>query len=137
MGSITWDREWVQAYDVIYSAGFEPAVLDPMVDLLAELAQGGAALEFAVGTGRVALALSERGVPVQGIELSPHMVQQMRAKPGADAVPVTIGDMTSMRVAARFQVVYLVANTIIERHDSGGTVRHSAPYRYVWPSELV
>jgi ubiquinone/menaquinone biosynthesis C-methylase UbiE len=137
MGSITWDREWVQAYDVIYSAGFEPAVLDPMVDLRAELAQGGAALEFAVGTGRVALALSARGVPVQGIELSPDMVQQMRAKPGADAVPVTIGDMTSMRVAACFQVVYLVANTIIERHDSGGTVRHSAPYRYVWPSELV
>jgi hypothetical protein len=74
---------------------------------------------------------------VQGIELSPDMVQQMRAKPGAATVPVTIGDMTSMRVAGRFQVVYLVANTIIERHDSGGTVRHSAPYRYVWPSELV
>jgi SAM-dependent methyltransferase len=113
MGSITWGPEWAQAYDAIYAAGFEPSVLDPMVDLLAELSQGGASLELAVGTGRVALALSARGVPVQGIELSPDMVQQLRAKPGADAVPVSIGDMTSTRVAGHFQLVYLVANTIM------------------------
>ena len=75
MGSITWDREWAQAYDAIYAEQSQPAVLDPMIDLLADPARGGAALEFAVGTGRVALALSERGVPVQGIELSPHMVE--------------------------------------------------------------
>ncbi|MGO9080033.1 MAG: methyltransferase domain-containing protein [Streptosporangiaceae bacterium] len=85
----------------------------PVVDLLAELAQGGPALEFAAGTGRVALALSGRGVPVHGIELSPHMAERMLAKPGADAVPVTIGDMTSTRVPGMFRLVYLVASTIM------------------------
>ena len=113
MVSITWGQEWAEAYDAIYAYQAEPSVLDPMVDLLVELARGGPALEFAVGTGRVALALSARGVPVQGIELSPHMEQRLRAKPGADAVPVTIGDMASTRVAGSFKLVYLVANTIM------------------------
>jgi len=79
----------------------------PIVDLLAELARGGPALEFAVGTGRVALPLSV-GVAVHGIELSPHMAGQLLAKPGADAVPVTIGDMTTTRVGGTFRLVYLV-----------------------------
>ena len=99
MGSIIWDREVAEVYDQTYRAKFEPSVLDPMVDLLAGLAASdGPALEFAVGTGRVALPLSGRGVRVHGIELSPHMAAQLRAKPGADAVPVTIGDMTTTRV---------------------------------------
>jgi SAM-dependent methyltransferase len=184
----------------------DPVVVDPVVDLLVELARGGPALEFAVGTGRVALPLGARGVLVQGIELSPHMAEQLRAKPGADAVPVTIGDMTTTRVPGAFTLVYLVANTImnattqdeqvavfanaaahlepggffvvevtvpqlrsvprgevgrvfkldpdhvgIETFDDlvgqiawshhwmeveGRLVRHSAAYRYVWPSEL-
>ena len=92
---------------------FDPAVLDPTVDLLVELARGGPALEFAVGTGRVALPLSGRGVRVAGIELSPHMAEQLRAKPGADAVAVTIGDMTATRVAGTFTLVYVVWNTIM------------------------
>jgi len=83
------------------------------VDLLAELARGGPALEFAAGTGRGALALAARGIAVRGIELSPHMAERMAAKPGADAVPVTIGDMTSTRVPGTFRLVYLVANTIM------------------------
>ena len=87
--------------------------LRPVVELLAELARGGPTLEFAVGTGRVALPLSTRGIPVHGIELSPHMAAQLRAKPGADAVPVTIGDMTTTRVPGTFRLVYLVANTIM------------------------
>jgi hypothetical protein len=82
------------------------------VDVLASLAGDGPALEFAVGTGRVALPLSARGVPVSGIELSPHMAGQLRAKPGADAVPVTVGDMTTTRVDGAFTLVYLVFNTI-------------------------
>jgi SAM-dependent methyltransferase len=177
-----------------------------VVDLLASLTADGAALEFAVGTGRVALALSARGVAVSGIELSPDMAAVLRRKPGASAVPVSVGDMTTTRVPGVFTLVYLVANTImnvttqdeqvavfanaaahlkpggrfvvevvvpqpgsvlegslgrvftlspghvgVETFDDpvgqiasshhwmdvrGRLVRHSAPYRYVWPSEL-
>src|SRR4029077_18926663 len=114
MGLIMWDREVAEVYDQTYRAEFEPSVLDPMVDLLAGLAGGGPALEFAVGTGRVALPLSARGIAVHGLELSPHMAAQLGAKPGADAVPVTIGDMITTRVpGAPFTLVYLVANTIM------------------------
>src|SRR6202035_4599763 len=103
MGSITWGHDVAEVYDATYSAMFEPTVLDPTVDRLAELAQGGPALEFAVGTGRVALPLSARGISVQGLELSPHMAEHLRAKPGADAVPATIGDMTTTRVPGTFK----------------------------------
>ncbi|MGO9140787.1 MAG: class I SAM-dependent DNA methyltransferase [Streptosporangiaceae bacterium] len=207
MGSTLWGPELAGVYDRTYAAMFEPSVLGPMTGVLAELAGGGPALEFAVGTGRVALALSARGVAVRGLELSPHMAERLSAKPGADAIPVTIGDMTAARApGGPFRLVYLVANTImnvtaqddqlavfanaaahlepggyfavevlvpqlrrvppgqdawvftlepdhvgIETFDDvagqiawshhwieadGRLVRHSAPYRYVWPSEL-
>jgi SAM-dependent methyltransferase len=206
MSSIVWGREIAEIHDQAYRAKFEPSVLGPILDMLAELARAGAALEFAVGTGRVALPLSERGIEVRGLELSPHMAEQLLAKPGADAVPVTIGDMTTARVPGTFTLVYLVANTIMNvttqddqvavfanaaaHLEPGGTfvvevivpqlrrvplsenarvftldpdhvgietfddpvgqiawshhwmevggrlVRHSAPYRYVWPAEL-
>jgi SAM-dependent methyltransferase len=113
MGSIIWGPEIAEIYDKTYVATFEPPVLGPIVDLLAELARGGPALEFAAGTGRVALALSARGIAVQGIELSPHMAGQLLAKPGAGAVPVAIGDMTTTRVPGTFRLVYPVANTIM------------------------
>jgi methyltransferase family protein len=207
VGSIVWGAEIAEVYDATYAAQAEPSVVDPMVDLLVQLAGDGAALEFAVGTGRIALPLRERGIPVQGIELSPDMVEQLRTKPGAETVPVTIGDMTTTRLSDRFELVYLVANSImnvttqeeqiavfsnaadhlhigghfvielivpqlrrvppsesarvfrldpdhvgIETFDDvvgqvawshhwievdGRLVRHSAPYRYIWPSELV
>jgi SAM-dependent methyltransferase len=92
---------------------FAAAVVGPTVDVLASLAGTGAALEFAVGTGRVALPLSERGVRVAGIELSPDMAAVLRGKPGASGVPVTIGDMTSTRVPGVYSLVYLVFNTIM------------------------
>jgi SAM-dependent methyltransferase len=113
VGTVLWGPELAEVYDETYAAQATPAVLDPMVDLLAGLAGDGPALELAVGTGRVALALSARGVAVQGIELSPHMGERLRAKPGAEAVPVTIGDMTATRVPGAFALVYLVANTIM------------------------
>ncbi|MGZ6952865.1 MAG: class I SAM-dependent DNA methyltransferase [Acidimicrobiia bacterium] len=91
---------------------FGPDILGQTVDLLADLAGDGAALEFAVGTGRVALPLAARGVPVSGIELSTAMAEQLRAKDDAHRVPVTIGDMATTRVEGRFQLVYLVFNTI-------------------------
>ena len=206
MASVKWGPELAEVYDATYTELSQPAVLDPILDLLAELAGDGAALELAIGTGRVGLALHGRGVPVSGIELSPHMAAKLRAKPGAESVPVTLGDMTSTRVPGSFRLVYLVANTImnvttqdeqvavfanaaahlepggafvvelivpqlrrvppsetarvftldpdhvgIETFDDlvgqiasshhwmevdGRLVKHSAPYRYVWPSEL-
>lgn len=206
MASINWGKDVAEVYDATSEAMFDPAILDPAVDVLLELARGGPALEFAIGTGRVALPLSARGVTVQGIELSPHMAAKLSAKPGADAVTVTIGDMTTTRVSGAFKLVYLVWNAImnvttqqeqvavfanaaahlesggcfvvevtlpqlrrvqpgetgrvftldpdhvaIETFDDlvgqvswshhwmeveGRLVRHSAPYRYVWPSEL-
>src|SRR5919106_5836006 len=113
VASIMWGQDVAQVYEATSAALFESAVLGPTVDFLAELAAGGSALQFAVGTGRVALPLSARGIPVHGIELSPHMVAQLRAKPQAEAVPVTVGDMTSTRAPGSFRLVYLVANTIM------------------------
>ncbi len=204
MGSIVWGRDIAEVYDSTYADLAHPSVVDPMVDLLAQLAGDGEVLEFAIGTGRIALPLSSRGIAVQGIELSPDMVEQLRAKPGADAVRVTIGDMTTTRLPDSFALVYLVANSImnvttqeeqlavlsnaaahllpgghfvielmvprvpvpavarvftldpdhvgIETFDDlvdqvswshhwmevgGRLVRHAAPYRYIWPSELL
>jgi SAM-dependent methyltransferase len=91
---------------------FDPAVVDPTVDVLAELAGDGAALEFAIGTGRIALPLAQRGVPVHGIDLSEAMVARLLAKPGAEEIRVTIGDFATTRVEGAFSLVYLVFNTI-------------------------
>jgi SAM-dependent methyltransferase len=99
-------------YDATSELEFSPAVLDPTVDFLANLAQGGKALEFAIGTGRVALALQARGVEVHGIEISADMAAELRAKPDGATVPVTIGDMATTRLDESFALVYLVFNTI-------------------------
>jgi hypothetical protein len=202
-----WGRDIAEVYDATYAAAAQPSVVDPMVALLAELAGEGPALEFAVGTGRIALPISARGIAVQGIELSPHMVEQLNTKPGADAIRVVVGDMTQTRLPGRFTLVYVVANSImnvttqeaqiavfenaaahlisggrfvvelvvpqlrraplsepgwvfrmdpdhvgIETFDDlvhqeawshhwidahGRLLHHAAPYRYIWPSELV
>jgi len=87
-------------------------VVAPVADLLAELAGNGRVLEFAIGTGRVALPLAQRAVRVEGIELSRPMVERLRAKEGGTQIPVTIGDMSTTRVAGDFSLVYLVFNTI-------------------------
>ena len=91
---------------------FDPAVLNPTVDFLTELASGGAALEMGIGTGRVAIPLHQRGMPVHGIDLSPDMVEQLQAKPDASEITVTIGDFASAKVGRPFKLVYLVYNTI-------------------------
>jgi len=206
MASVVWGSDIAAVYDAVYASGSSPEALDRMVETLVSLSEDGPVLEFAVGTGRVALPLSARGVPVHGIELSPHMAERLRIKPGAEAVPVTVGDMTAVRLSSTFRLVYLVANTIMNvttqgdqekvfrnaaghlepggrfvvevivpqppspAHQEGGRVftldpdhvgietfddpvgqiawshhwmdvdgrlvKHSAPYRYVWPSEL-
>jgi SAM-dependent methyltransferase len=105
--------EWVAArYDESAAGLFEPEVVDPVVDFLAELAGGGAALELGIGTGRIALPLSRRGVPVHGIDLSEAMVARLRAKPGADRIAVTIGDFATTTVPATFSLAYVVFNTL-------------------------
>jgi SAM-dependent methyltransferase len=206
MATVVWGKEVAEVYDSVSASMFEPAAIEPVVRFLAASAGDGRALELAVGTGRIALPLRERGVDVHGIELSPHMAAELRRKPNADAVGLTIGDMATTRVDGSFRVVYLVFNTIMNlttqaeqvavfrnaaaHLEPGGTfvvevlvpqlrrlpptelgrvftleddhvgietfddtvgqiswshhwmqvdgrlVRHSAPYRYVWPSEL-
>ena len=107
-----FDERIARTYDADGAEMFAPEVLGPTVDFLAGLVGDRRALEFGVGTGRVALALSAQGVDVAGIELSRAMVQEMMLKPGADQVPVTIGDMATTRVEGTFGLVYLVFNTI-------------------------
>ena len=102
-----------ERFDERYGYQADPAVVDPMVDLLAELAGEGRALELGIGTGRIALPLARRGVPVHGIDLSEAMVAKLRAKPGSDEIGVTIGDFATTRVEGTFSLVYLVANTIM------------------------
>ena len=99
-------------YDDLSTSMYAPEVLAPAVDLLAELAGDGAALELAIGTGRVALPLAARGVPVSGIELSPAMAERLSAKDVEQRIDVTIGDMATTRVRGSFRLVYLVFNTI-------------------------
>ncbi|MBN0044995.1 class I SAM-dependent methyltransferase [Streptomyces actuosus] len=102
------------AYDEASAEMFAPRAVDPAVDLLAEPAgPGGRALEFGIGTGRIALPLAARGVEVHGIDLSRAMVERLRAKPGGDGIGVTIGDFATTRVEGTFQVVYLVYNTVM------------------------
>lgn len=206
MVTVLWGREVAETYDAMNASLFDPQLLDRTVDVLAAVAGTGQALELALGTGRVALPLSARGVAVQGVDLSPHMVDQLRRKPHASAVPVTLEDMASARVPGEFTLVYLLFNTIMNltsqdeqvavftnaaRHllpggafvvevvvpqlpalppgqlgrvfalepdhvgletcddvesqvtcshhwalVDGRLVRHSAPYRYVWPAEM-
>src|SRR5215212_8123649 len=91
---------------------FDPAVVDPVVDRLVELAGSGRALELGIGTGRIALPLAKRGVPVHGIELSQAMVARLRAKPGSEDIGVTIGDFATATADGAFSLAYLVFNTI-------------------------
>jgi SAM-dependent methyltransferase len=93
--------------------GFDPEVLDPTVDFLAELARGGAVLELGIGTGRVAVPLAQRGLRVHGIDLSAAMIARLRAKPEAQTIGVTIGDFATTRVDGTFTLAYLVCNTIM------------------------
>jgi hypothetical protein len=132
MGSITWASEIAEVYDEIYAVLFEPSVLGPMVGLLAELARSGPAVEFAVGTGRVALALGAHGIAVHGVELSRPMTERLAAKPGAGAVAVTIGDMRTTRVPGDFTLAYLVANTIMNSPPKTTSWRSSPTRPLTW-----
>jgi SAM-dependent methyltransferase len=107
-----WDREAAQGYDTPGEGMFAADVLGPAVTRLSELAGDGRALEFAIGTGRVAIPLADRGVPVTGIELSGPMIEQLRTKADEATIPVIAGDMSTARAPGEYTLVYLVFNTI-------------------------
>ncbi|MBK8083392.1 MAG: class I SAM-dependent methyltransferase [Devosia sp.] len=107
-----WNTEAADTYDTPGTGMFDPVLLAQTADRLETLAAGGAMLEFAIGTGRIAIPLMERGVPVSGVEMSPAMVAVLRRKVDATALPVVLGDMTSATVPGRFSLVALVFNGI-------------------------
>ena len=108
-----FDDRIAARYDTTNADMFDAAAVGPAIDFLADLAAGGPALELGIGTGRIALPLSERGVPVHGIDVSMAMVARLQAKPGGDAISVTIGDFATTRVDGSFMLAYLVYNTIM------------------------
>lgn len=112
MAEVVFNEAVAATYDADSADMFDPALLDATTGFLAGLAEGGRALEFAIGTGRVGLPLSQRGVEVHGIDISAAMVAKLREKPGGEAIPVTIGDIASTRVPGEFQLVYIPFNTI-------------------------
>jgi hypothetical protein len=107
-----FDEPVAATYDADESGMFDPGVTDRTAAFLAGLAGDGRALEFGIGTGRIAVPLRARGVPVHGIDLSPAMVARLAAKPGAADIGVTVGDFATTRVEGQFRVAYLVFNTI-------------------------
>ena len=100
-------------YDDSHGEMFDPVVIERTVDVLAELAGDGRALELGIGTGRIALPLAQRGVPLHGIDLSKAMAARLRAKPGGEAIAVTIGDFSTASAGGTFSLAYLVFNTIM------------------------
>jgi SAM-dependent methyltransferase len=100
-------------YDESTADLFAPAIVDPVVDFLVDLAFDRRALELGIGTGRIALPLAERGICVHGIDLSEAMIARLRSKPGAERIGITIGDFATTTVEGRFSVAYLVFNTIM------------------------
>jgi SAM-dependent methyltransferase len=144
-----WNVDTARSYDTPGTGMFAPEVLGPTAERLAELADGGRALEFAVGTGRVAIPLAALGVPVTGIELSSAMIDQLRTKADEATIPVIAGDMTTATAPASgdYTLVYLVYNTISNLLTQAGQVacfhnaaRHLTPGgRFVielWVPEL-
>jgi len=129
-----WDEETAAGYDTPGLGMFAPAAVEPAVERLAALAGGGRALEFAIGTGRIAVPLHAAGVAVSGIELSEPMLARLRAKAGEDAIPVVVGDMAAATAPGEYTLVYLVFNTISNLLTQAGQVacfrnaaRHLAP----------
>jgi SAM-dependent methyltransferase len=116
--------EWIaRRYRALWPELYEPPLLDAAVSFLADVARAGNALEFGVGTGRIAVPLSRQGVSVHGIELSPAMVAELRRQPHASEITVTIGDFATTTVDTRFAVVYLVRNTITNLTTQAEQVR--------------
>ncbi|MGH8958941.1 MAG: methyltransferase domain-containing protein, partial [Acidimicrobiia bacterium] len=117
-GQETYGAEWAADYDQIF-----PDVARGMIDRLTELANGGRVLELAIGTGRIALPLKERGIGIAGIDISPEMLRKLRQKPGGADIPVMMGDFADMEIEGKFTMIYLIANTLFCLLDQGEQVR--------------
>lgn len=141
-----WTDVTARNYDADCAVMFRPEVIDPVVARLDDLAAGGPACEFAVGTGRIAIPLLRAGVPVAGIELSAPMIAQLRAKVGADELPVSEGDMSTATapgpVGDHVDIdTYdtdrqLLTSVHLNRQPDGSYRRFDSHHRYVWPAEL-
>jgi len=118
-----FDEPVAARYDESSSEMFSPERVDPVVDLLVELAGDGAALELAIGTGRIALPLAACGVRVDGIDISPAMIERLRAKPGGEELSVTIGDFADVAVTGTYRLVYIVFNTLFNLLTQDDQVR--------------
>jgi len=112
VAKVRFDEKIAERYDEDSVSMYRPEVLEPAVDFLEELAGDGGALELGVGTGRLALPLCARGVPVHGIDISEPMLEQLRRKPGSERIGLTAGDFATTRVESSFRLAYLVFNTI-------------------------
>jgi SAM-dependent methyltransferase len=117
------------AYEEIHANLFASEVVEPAVDLLAELAGGGPVLELGIGTGRIALPLAGRGVEVHGVDASEAMVTRLRAKPGGDRIPITMGDFATVPVEDDFSLIFVVFNTffgLLTQDDQVACFQNSA-----------
>ena len=114
----TYGAEWALDYDQIF-----PDVAPGMIDRLAELANGGRVLELAIGTGRVALPLKNKGLELSGIDISLEMVSKLKEKPGGADISVVMGDFADVAVEGKFDLVYLVANTMFALLEQNDQVR--------------
>ncbi|MEL6167346.1 MAG: class I SAM-dependent methyltransferase [Pseudomonadota bacterium] len=118
-GPESFGQFYAQEYDTLH----DPGTTDVSVDRIARLAGSGRVLELAVGTGRIALPLAERGIRIEGIEISPEMVAKLRTKPGGAELPVTIGDMEDVGVSGPFDLILLVFNTLFNLTTQRAQVR--------------
>ena len=114
----TYGAMWAPDYDDIFTG-----VTAAMIDRLAEFGANTRVLELAIGTGRVALPLVQRGINLTGIDISPEMVARLRAKPGGEAIPVVMGDFTEVSVEGTFGLIYLVFNTLFGLSDQESQVQ--------------
>jgi SAM-dependent methyltransferase len=133
--------EWIaEHYRTLWPELHEPALIERTVDVLADLTNGGAALEFGIGTGRIALPLSQRGVRVHGIELSQAMITQLLSEPDGTSVSVTLGDFATATVDGVFDLVYLLRNTITNltsQDEQVGCFRNAARHLRLGGTFLV
>ena len=107
----TYGDLWAEVYDEVHHELSDPAHVDPIVDVLVELAGTGRALELGIGTGRIALPLANRGVEVHGIDFSKAMVEKLHQKPGGAEIPVALGDFSDVAVEGKYSLIFVVFNT--------------------------
>jgi hypothetical protein len=115
----------------VYDKWYSGLDTDAAVECLATLAWKGPILELAIGTGRVSLQLAGRGFEVHGIDASPEMVAKLRAKPGGERIPVTIGDFADVGVPGEYALIFIVFNTffaLLTQEDQLGCFRNVAAH---------